>query len=226
MMHTPLALRLVFDIDGTLASTADYWLPVLEESVRRIELKHGFSHSLPQLSDALSLLGKPDTEIFSILYPQLPADKIQSLIDYANEVWTEMLPQHPYRIFDGVAETLASLHDKGHRLFLASNCDSNYLNQLPAETGIAHFFTDGACLGHFPHFEKWEFTREMLSRHAPGHGVFIGDSSHDMIAGRKNGLVTVHAAYGYAHQPDDALIDHAIQDIRELPELLDSIYQL
>lgn len=219
-MALPLKPLIVFDLDGTLAATAAYWLPVLREMDLRVQQERGLSHALPSLDDALSLLGKPDTEIFAVMYPGLNAAEVEALIAYCNEVWKELLPQHPFQLFEGVPQVLAELQAMGFDLFLSSNCDIDYLTKLPDQTGIGHYFLDRVCLGHYPKMEKWEFTREMLSRRAPAPGYFVGDSSHDMIAGRENGLVTVHAAYGYARQPAPELIDHQIDDIRELPALL------
>ena len=43
-------------------------------------------------------------------------------------------------LYDGVAETLQTLHDKGVRLFVASNGLETYVKEVIAAKGLTHLF--------------------------------------------------------------------------------------
>ena len=78
-------------------------------------------------------------------------------------------------------------------------------------------------MGGHPGLEKWEFTEKLLSGKGHAGGYFIGDSVHDMQAGKRNGLGTIFADYGYGSCADQSLIDHHLDNIAHLPRLLDHI---
>ena len=65
--------------------------------------------------------------------------------------------------------------------------------------------------------------RQALSRldAAPGQTVFVGDSmEHDIAGARKAGMMTVYIRKGEVEDPDDALCDLVVSDLRELSDLV------
>ncbi|MYJ00173.1 MAG: HAD family hydrolase [Gemmatimonadetes bacterium] len=56
---------------------------------------------------------------------------------------------------------------------------------------------------------------------APGQSVFVGDSmEHDIAGARNAGMMTVYIRKGEAEDPDDALCDLVVSDLRELSDLV------
>lgn len=65
--------------------------------------------------------------------------------------------------------------------------------------------------------------RQALSRlnAAPGQSVFVGDSmEYDIAGARSAGMMTVYIRKGEAEDPDEALCDLVVSDLRELSDLV------
>lgn len=218
-MSQPIS-ALVFDLDGTLAWTERYWLPVMAQVLEDTEREKGWKHVLGDVRETLQHLGKPSEEIMAEIYPQISAEEIAGVLAHKAKVWDGMLAEQPFELYPGTLETLAELKAAGWQLFVSSNCGAAYLKEMLESTGLGGHIQDAACLGGHPGLAKWEFTQKLLAKVDLKRGFFIGDSVHDMEAGRKNGLQTIFADYGYGRCDDPSLIDRHIGNIRELPDLL------
>ncbi len=210
---------IVFDLDGTLAWTEKYWLPVMAEVVEHINAENNWTAGFSALEDILTHLGKPAEEIMAFIYPQATTAEIDHILEVKADLWRELLGKYPFELFPGVLETLAQLREMGFRQYVSSNCDEIYLDRMLTTTGIGEFMDDAACLGMYPKWEKKDFTRKMLESVEFERGAFVGDSFHDMHAGRHNGLTSIFADYGYGQSAPD-LIDLRLDQISSLPSLL------
>ena len=211
---------IVFDLDGTLAHTEVYWLPILDRTLEVLERKFETKRSIDQLEEALPLLGKPDDEVFAGLFPGRERAEYGDMIRIANEIWMEMLEDHPYVLYPGALEVVEKLHEAGFEIFVASNCDNLYLRNV-LNTGLRPWVKDAACAEMYPGLKKWEFTRKMLAGIGPYEGFFVGDSGSDMKAGRENGLETIYAEYGYGEVKDQSLVDYQAKRIDEVLSIVD-----
>lgn len=216
-MKSPIVL---FDLDGTLAQTETYWIPLMKEFVKEIEARMGFQPAYKDISEILDLLGKPAEEIYHFIYPNASKTEVQAMLDMSQVFWTENLHQFPFHLYPGTLEVLQELKERGYRCFISSNCGIQYLNSLVEETGLEPIIDGAVCRGMHPELEKWEFTRLFLSDLDYSEGWFIGDSYHDMEAGRNNGLKTIFAEYGYAQCQNETLIDYRITNVNGLLGLL------
>lgn len=211
---------IVFDLDGTLAWTERYWLPVMAAVLDDLETSLGWKSSLPSVEACLDHLGKPSEEIMSAIYPTKSQSEIAAALARKEKVWDKMLSDQPFQLYPRALDTLDALQAQGWTLFVSSNCGSAYLAEMLRSTGLGERISAGACLGGYPGMAKWEFTRELLKGKEVESGYFVGDSFHDMEAGRSNGLATVFADYGYGQCHDPSLIDLHIGDIAELLDLV------
>ncbi len=211
---------IVYDLDGTLAYTEVYWLPVVDELFRIVKDRFGYEPAVNETRDVLGYLGRRMEEFLLEIFPDATPEHAREIYQIEHSIWTSDAANFPFELYEGTLEVLEKLHQQGVRQFIASNCQISYLERMLSETGIAPFIEDGICHGHHPKLEKWEFTQLMLQKVDWEGGYFIGDSGSDMKAGRKNGLTTVYAAYGYAPRPATTSIDKEIEDIRQLPGVL------
>ncbi len=212
---------IVFDLDGTLARTEAYWLPLVEELFHRVKERFGFTPALDQTRDVLKVLGKRIEDFLGQLFPQADPETLKEIYLMERALWQAEAGRHPFVLYDGTLEVLEKLQARGFRLFVASNCKIHYLERMLEETGLGDFIEKGVCHGHWPELEKWEFTRKMLEDVNWEKGFFVGDSIHDMQAGRENGMTTIYAAYGYPSPPPADLVDVSIKDIQQLLDVLD-----
>lgn len=212
---------IVYDLDGTLAKTEAYWLPLVEELFIQVKDRFGYSPDVKETKDVLNVLGKRIENLMAQLFPQASPEDLKEIQLMERALWNTESGKHPFVLYEGTLEVLAELHAKGYRQFVSSNCKIHYLDRMMTETGLEKYIERGICHGHWPDMDKWEFTREMLKEIDWEAGFFIGDSVHDMEAGRRNGMQTIYAAYGYPERPPIELIDKEIKGIRQLVNALE-----
>ena len=206
---------ILFDLDGTLIDTTD----LIFRSYR-----HAYLAELGEdLTDEALFLGygRPLPEAFtSILqYRQVqqePAAR-QPLIDRLITVYREFNVSHHdvlAREFPGVQATIHELRQRGYTLGLVTS----------KARGIAERGLKLICLGdafdaaifmedtelHKPHPDPlWAALDRLVLRHVAQQVLYVGDSTHDLQAGRAAGMQTAGALWGpfppdslKAEQPD------------------------
>ncbi|MDX1692605.1 MAG: phosphoglycolate phosphatase [Ketobacteraceae bacterium] len=120
------------------------------------------------------------------------------------------------RLYDGVRECLEVLQALGVPQAVVTNKPKLFADPLLAALGIDRFFDrviGGDC---FPEKKPSPMALDHLARDLsvkPGHSLMVGDSKHDVGAGRAAGYRVLCVSYGYNHgEPiadsrPDAIVD-------------------
>ena len=212
-MRLPRRPRAVFfDLDGTLADTADdLAAPV---NAMRVERGHApmpvadlrpFASAGARGLIAKGLgIGNDD--------PGFEALRLEFLERYEQNMVVHT------RLFDGMPELLERLESEGVRWGVISNKFERYVRIIVARLGIAGRITvafggDSAARPK-PHPDLMLLALEKTGLRGEDC-VYVGDDLRDVVAGRAAGMATVAAAYGYCGDADrpetwgaDALIHH------------------
>lgn len=189
-----------FDLDGTLvdsvpdlaaavdAALTDLGLPAPGEDKVRDWVGNG-SRSLVEraLTDAL---GEAPAEAF---------------LGTAHEGFLARYGEAPCartRLYPGVREALEGLSASGRRLVLVTNKPEAFIAPILEATGIAGHFS--LCLGgdSLPRRKPDPLPLIHAAERfdvAPGRCLMVGDSRHDIAAGRAAGFRTLAVPYGYNH---------------------------
>lgn len=187
------ARTLVFDLDGTLVDS----VPDLADAARRMLARRG----LATVSDAevTAMVGDGAAVLVRRIFAHhgtVPDDTAQGefLADYTAHAADRTLP------YPGVADGLARLRHAGWRLAVCTNKPVEPARHLLAELGLlGHFvaITGGDSFAvRKPDPDHVRQTLALAGGTAP-RAVMVGDSAHDIAAGRGAGLRTIHAAWGY-----------------------------
>lgn len=223
---------IVFDKDGTLFDFRRSWGRWTEDVLQSLgsDGDHeamaraiGFlPHTGDFLADSPVIAGTP-AEIAETLLPLLPGWQIDSLEAHLNRLAlaAEMEPVTP------LAPFLTGLRARGLRLGLATND-----TEAPARAHLArHGLTDlfdliaGCDSGYGA--KPGPGMLMAFAAHAglpAGRIAMVGDSRHDLAAGRAAGMVTVGVLTGIAVADDlRELADVVLADITHLPEWLDAV---
>jgi pyrophosphatase PpaX len=197
-------LRVVlFDFDGTLVNTTPLilrcfratWAQVYGLALEDAEYIRTFG--IPLQAAMAHLLERLAAE-GHIPAPEDLAAKVEELVwayRSFNEDWHDEMIQP----FAGVGEMLRELKARGYRLGLVTS-----KKRLGAERGMrlygmAELFELSLCAEdtsqNKPHPEPIWRAMERLGA-APGETIYVGDSTHDIVAGRAAGVVTAAAAWG------------------------------
>jgi pyrophosphatase PpaX len=128
--------------------------------------------------------------------------------------------------YDGVVDVLRSLHDAGHPMALVTSKADWLAKRALVHVGLDDLFPVvvgcDSCTRHKPHPEPVERALEALGV-SPAEALFIGDSSHDVEAGRAAGVHTVGVTWGaFTREEMEASgADVVIDRIGALPGVVD-----
>ncbi len=201
MSSRPQSLQaVIFDLDGTLVDTADEFVVV----VQALRAEHGRPGMDPQrirasvsngaralVSLALDL-GEDD--------PGFEQQRLRLLELYSQVLGTVARP------YPGIVELLAELERRGVGWGIATNKPRAYTEPLLQRLGLQPPAGSVVCPDDVeqrkPHPESLLRNCSELGC-SPEGAVYIGDHLRDIEAGRRAGMYTIAAAYGYIEPGDD-----------------------
>lgn len=200
---------IIFDVDGTLWDSTD---SVADSWNQAIRLNSSLDLTLDR--ETLSgVFGKTMTEIGDILFPSLPPQERNDLLEICFETENRYLEDHPGEMYPGVAEIIPMLAEK-YPLFIVSNCQCGYIEVLLKTTGLGPYIKDHLCFGE-TQVSKGETMRMLVERNNLKSPVYIGDTQGDADACKAADVPFIFAEYGFGKVPS------ANRRIREFSELRD-----
>lgn len=220
-MPLPRRPRAVFfDLDGTLADTADD----LAAPINAIRRERG-QPPLPVAelrpfasTGARGLIAKG----LGVLQddPGYEALRLEFLERYEQQIVVHT------RLFDGMPELLERLEAENVRWGVISNKIERYVRIIVEQLGLAGraavaYGGDSAARPK-PHPDLMLLALETTGLRGEDC-VYVGDDLRDVVAGRAAGMATVAAAYGYcgdANKPEEWGADALVRQPRELAPLL------
>lgn len=202
---------IIFDLDGTLwdstATVARAWQGAIEQ----IDYVKG---EVTQ-ADVQSITGMPYNAIFQKLFPYLKADQLRELQALCSKDELKYMQEYGGTLYDGLEDTLQYLQNK-YKLFIVSNCQRGYIEAFLEHHSMQSYFDDHECYGSRD-LPKSENIKEIIRRNKIQCPVYVGDTSGDYEASRKNNIPFIFASYGFGFVPKPAI---SISRITELQELL------
>jgi phosphoglycolate phosphatase len=179
----------LFDFDGTLADSQDWFLGIFDQVADRF----GYRRLAPGDRDRLRGL-----ETKAILHDLgVPTWKLPMIAKHVRGLASRDIDQ--IRLFPGAAEMLAELKSGGVRAAVVSSNDEGNVRRVlgAAAAHVAHFAC-GASL-----FGKASKIRAVLKamRAEPRGAILVGDEMRDATAARDAGVDCGLVAWGYA-DPD------------------------
>jgi pyrophosphatase PpaX len=216
-MSRPLAV--LFDLDGTLVDTLELLLGAVRHAF------HGRAGPAPTEEEWRAGIGTP---LLRQLAPFAAGpDELQALVggyrSYQHEHHDRLTRSYP-----GAAEAVAELRRRGHPVAVVTSKGDQIAHRTlrHVELGDAMHAVIGAdsCTRHKPDPEPVRVALERLG-YEPADALFVGDSPHDLLAGRAAGVITVAAEWGFFSRAtlEAAGADHFLADVRDLPALVERI---
>ncbi len=177
----------IFDFDGTLANSGDWFLSIAGD------LAHRFGFREPGADKLDMLRGLSSREV--IRYLGIPRWKLPAISRYVRALLAEQIDR--ISLFDGIDALLEALASNGVRIaIVSSNAEANVRAVLgPANIARIESFACGASL-----FGKARLFRRVLrdSGLAPHQVISIGDETRDITAARKTKVTACAVLWGYA----------------------------
>ena len=221
-MPSPRLPAVLFDLDGTLIDSVDLIVRSARHAFATCEDYRG---RVPNDDEWLVDLGMPLPTMFGRFTTD--ADEIERLIDGYREF---QLANHDELVscYDGVVHTVETLRDLGHPIGIVTSKSEPIALRGLSLVGLDQMIDTIVGLEsarrHKPDPEPVRVALERLAV-GPDQAVFVGDSPHDMTAGRKAGVVAVAALWGpfSRAQLAESRPDYYIKRIKDLVPLVDRV---
>ena len=219
-MPAPRRLPAVlFDLDGTLIDSIELILSSARFAFEKLD------RVPPTDQEWLAGVGIPLFTMFA-RYARDTADRDALIVAYREY----QMANHDrlVRCYDGIADAVRSLHERGHDLgIVTSKSDALAMRGL-AHVGLAKYMdTIVGCDSSSRHKPDPEPVRIALHRLgcAPEDAIFVGDSIFDITAGNAAGVKTVAVLWGAAKKDefDLARPNAYVSMSSELPSLIYSL---
>jgi pyrophosphatase PpaX len=210
----PRPIAVLFDLDGTLVDTVPFILAAV---------RHAFEGQPRTPTDAEWIAG-----IGTPLRAQLEAlaaspDLAEPLFQRYRSYWLQHHDAATH-LFPGAAELVQGLRAAGHPIGVVTAKLAAGAERTLRHVGLLELVdvvvAADTVARSKPDPMPVRFALSRLDR-APGEAVMIGDSPHDLVAGRGAGTVTVGVCWGAASREVLApLADHLVTGMAELAPLV------
>lgn len=178
---------IIFDFDGTIVDSFDYFANFLAKQAEKYPLSAEDREALNGLTLAKG------ARFLGHAWWQLPILYLQGLRAIERE------PEHVH-IFAGMDRVIEKLHHEGHRLFVVSSNSTSMIGQFLKRHSLDHYFVD--YYGRVVVFGKSPALRRLMRQQKldPKECVYVGDEPRDVNAARGAGMRCIAVTWGYTHE--------------------------
>jgi phosphoglycolate phosphatase len=188
-----MIINILFDLDGTLTNPKDGITRCIQFSLNRL------GRDAPSADELLWCIGPPLKQSFS----RLLESKDNGLLDLALLHYRERFSEvgiYENAVYPGIASALERIHAQGFHIFLATSKPTVFATRILDHFELMQFFhgiygseLDGSLS------DKGDLIAHILKEEGlnPELTLIVGDRSHDVVGGKKNGIMTAALTYGY-----------------------------
>ena len=189
---------LVFDWDGTLMDSTAVIATSLQAACGDIGLP------VPPEERARHIIGLGLYDALRYVLPGVPPAIYPQIVERYRHHFVSR--EHAAPLFDGVEDTLKTLHAAGHRLAVATGKSRRGLDRVLERTGLAALFHATRCGEEAASKPAPEMLLELQRELgvAKEQTLMIGDTTHDLQMAQNAGVAGLAAAFG-AHPREQLL---------------------
>lgn len=195
---------IAFDLDGTLIDSVPDLTAAVALALRELALPEPTEENVRNWvgNGAPVLVQRALTWALQAVSDSSPSSLLQQRAYDAFMGHYGAAPNTLTTLYPGVAQTLHALHQKGLTLALITNKPERFIEPLLSHFHLLSFFT--LWIGGDSLAEKKPSPMPLLHvadvcQVAPAECLMVGDSRHDIAAGKAAGFTTLALPYGYNH---------------------------
>jgi phosphoglycolate phosphatase len=181
---------IVFDWDGTLMDSTGMIVHSIQAAARDLEL-------IPPTEDAARhIIGLGLGDALRHALPDLPEARYEELVDRYRHHYLSR--DHEIDLFDGAADLVRMLADKGRWLAVATGKSRRGLDRALVHSGLGVFFGATRCADECHSKPHPQMLEELMAEFAvlPEQTLMIGDTTHDLLMAKNAGVDALAVSYG------------------------------
>lgn len=210
---------IIFDIDGTLLATNEFWLDVGRRAVTTIYGRHGIHERLPETDRFLGAIGLPMDKFWQYVLPEEHHGLVAEIEAEAQDLEEAAFAQGLGALYPGAPDLLRDLHAAGRTLALASNCGRRYLEAFIRAFDLAEILAESRCVDSPGIYSKTDMIADIQKCTGVEPAVMIGDRVNDRTAAQANGVPFVLFRGGFG-STEPVVDDTVVSTYAELRALL------
>ena len=182
----PRPRAIVFDLDGTLVDS----LPDIVGSFQDAFTELGLT---PPAAEAVR--GRVGLPLDAMYADFAPSERVPALVDAYRRIYPQRFTRTS-RPFPGVLEVLAELRGHGFRLAVATTKRSDMATRFVAAMGLTEALDHVQGTDGFPHKPAPDVVHRALAALDADGAWMVGDTTHDVGAGKAARLATYAVTWG------------------------------
>ena len=210
--------NVLFDLDGTLTDPREGITRCIQFSLTRL------GREAPSEDDLLWCIGPPLKNSFAQLLESNDTALLELALSHYRERYAE-IGIYENHVYPGIVPALRKIRGSGCRLFLATSKPAIFATRVLDHFDLAEFFNgihgseiDGRLC------EKTDLVAHIIKAWNldPCLTLIVGDRVHDVIGGKRNGIMTAMVAYGYGTkcEIEAAASDFVFESLSDLVKFL------
>ena len=150
--------------------------------------------------------------------PYYDVEKREKILGQMLDLNAIILSEFGGNVYKNLKETLDVL-SKDYKLAIVSNCADGYIESFLKSSKLEDYFVDYMAAAKYK-VTKAEAIRQVIERNNVYSAIYVGDTINDYKATIGAEVDFIQAKYGFG---EDLHTEYSIEDIIELPKLLDEI---
>jgi phosphoglycolate phosphatase len=200
---------ILFDLDGTLWDITSTVMVARNNTIKKLLL----NTPLVTEADISATMGFPLDEVYRRAFPTHSAAQLKDIQKEMEAEIGRLLETIGAKIYPGVHEGLKKLSEK-KKLFIVSNCGTDYLEYFLDWSKFRVFFKDYECFGT-TRLPKSENIKSVIARNNLTGPIYVGDTKGDHEAALAAGVPYIHVNYGFGEPLS------ACRRVSSFPELVE-----
>jgi len=206
---------IVFDWDGTVMDSEHRIVTCMQRAGADT------LSSIPTDAEVREIIGLGMQEAVARLWPEADDEDVQKIIEAYRVHWLgDQIPDS--ELFEGAAETIEALTDRGYLLAVATGKSRRGLDRVLDESGLGRYFHMTRCADEAHSKPHPQMLQDILTdlNTEPHKALVVGDTEYDIQMAANAKVDAVGVSYG-AHD-QQRLIDCGAKIIlHSLTELID-----
>ena len=178
----------IFDVDGTLQDTFQWWPRVVNEGLRVASEAWGCEIDPVEPEAACRVVGFKGFDVWGTFLPESHQHRWEEFRELVVPIEVAEVRSGRDYLFAGVRELLRELRGIGVRTALASNCGHRYFGAICEGQGLGELTDWQFCLDSPGVQNKTDMLRCALEAAGTPRAVMVGDREPDHHAAREIGL--------------------------------------